>query len=83
MPRVTNLPLRLEADPSRVVIRPFRLAPEPRSNNPVALSRVRRIVEAVAAMDLRTCQAELALVNSDFEPRHWQTRHVFLEDRKS
>ncbi len=38
-----------------------------------------RIVEAVRQMDMRTCQAELALVNSDFEPRHWQTRQVFLE----
>ncbi len=38
-----------------------------------------RIVDAVRQMDMRTCQAELALVNSDFEPRHWQTRQVFLE----
>lgn len=40
---------------------------------------MRRIVDAVQQMDMRTCQAELALVSSDFEPRHWQTRQVFLE----
>ncbi len=31
------------------------------------------------AMDMRTCEAELALVNQDFGDRHWQTRTVHLE----
>lgn len=31
------------------------------------------------AMDMRTCDAELALVNQDFGDRHWQTRAVHLE----
>lgn len=30
-------------------------------------------------MDMRTCEAELALVNQDFADRHWQTRTVHLE----
>ena len=30
-------------------------------------------------MDMPACRAELALVNRDFEQRHWQTRRVFLE----
>ena len=30
-------------------------------------------------MDMRTCEAELALVNQDFGDRHWQTRGVHLE----
>lgn len=30
-------------------------------------------------MDMRTCEAELALVNQDFGDRHWQTRAVHLE----
>ena len=30
-------------------------------------------------MDMRTCEAELALVNQDFADRHWQTRAVHLE----
>ena len=30
-------------------------------------------------MDMRTCEAELALVNHNFGDRHWQTRTVHLE----
>jgi predicted GH43/DUF377 family glycosyl hydrolase len=70
------LPDRLQAEPGRVVIRPFQIAP------PSTLkgnSRVRRIVDAVLAMDMRTCQSELALVNKDFGARHWQTQQVYLE----
>jgi len=73
------LPVRLQAEPGRVVIRPFQMAPEPRSLHPSETSRVRRIVDAVLDMDMRTCQSELALVNRDFAQRHWQTRQVFLE----
>ena len=73
------LPIRLTAEPGRVVIRPFQIAPEPRSLHPSETSRVQRIVSAVLAMDMRTCHAELALVTKDFEQRHWQTRKVFLE----
>ena len=73
------LPIRLQAEPGRVVIRPFQIAPEPRSLHPTETSRAQRIVAAVLTMDMRTCQSELALVNRDFEQRHWQTRKVFLE----
>jgi predicted GH43/DUF377 family glycosyl hydrolase len=73
------LPLRLEAEADRVVIRPFHIAPEPRSLHPTETSRARRIVKAVLDMDMRTCQSELALVNRDFGQRHWQTRQVFLD----
>ncbi len=72
------LPVRLQAEPGRVVIRPFQMAPEPRSLHPSQMSRVRRIVDAVLDMDMRTCQSELALVNRDFAQRHWQTRQVFM-----
>ena len=71
--------MRLQAEPGRVVIRPFEMAPEPRSLHPAQMGRVQRIVSAVLAMDMRTCHAELALVNKDFEQRHWQTRKVFLD----
>jgi predicted GH43/DUF377 family glycosyl hydrolase len=71
------LPVRLQAEPGRVVIRPFQIAPKPAS--PTEASRTRRIVDAVMAMDMRTCQSELALVNKDFGGRHWQTRQVYLE----
>ena len=72
------LPDRLQAEPGRVVIRPFSIAPESKvvTTRP---SRVRRIVDAVLEMDMRTTQSELALVNKDFGGRHWQTRQVYME----
>jgi predicted GH43/DUF377 family glycosyl hydrolase len=73
------LPFRLQAEPGRVVVRPFQIAPEPRSLHVTDLSRANRIVSQVLAMDMRTCLAELALVTKDFEQRHWQTRRVFLD----
>ncbi len=73
------LPIRLQAEPGRVVVRPFQIAPEPRSLHATDLTRAHRIVSAVLAMDMRSCQAELALVTKDFEQRHWQTRRVFLD----
>ena len=72
MPRLHHTPIRLAPDASRVVIRPFHLGP-------TGSARAARIVEAVTQMDSRTCQSELALVNRDFETRHWQTRAVYLE----
>ena len=68
-------PLRLQADPARVVIRPFHLAWQAQDADP---SRARRLVEAVLALDTRTARSELGLVFRDFETRHWQTRDVFL-----
>ena len=73
------LPTRLQAEPGRVVIRPFHIAPAAKPGEPPSNARARRIVDAVLAMDMRTCQAELALVTRDFGQRHWQTRRVFLE----
>jgi predicted GH43/DUF377 family glycosyl hydrolase len=79
MPAPCLLPQRLTANARRVVVRPFQMAPEPRGLNPVQLARARRIVDAVRAMNNRTCQAELALVLADFEARHREIRRVFLD----
>jgi predicted GH43/DUF377 family glycosyl hydrolase len=68
-------PLRLQADPARVVIRPFQLSWQAQDVDP---TRARRLVDAVLALDTRTARAELGLVFRDFEARHWQTREVFL-----
>lgn len=73
------LPIRLTPEPGRVVIRPFHIAPEPRSLHPTETSRARRIANAVLDMDMRTCQSELALVYRDFGQRHWQTRQIFMD----
>ena len=73
------LPTRLQAEPGRVVIRPFQIIPPAQPGQPPNHGRARRIVDAVLAMDMRTCKSELELVLSDFGQRHWQTRQVFLE----
>ena len=67
-------PLRLRADPSRVVVRPFRLPAKAAGQEE---SRADRIVAHVLAMSPAAVDAELELVFRDFEARHWQTRKVF------
>jgi predicted GH43/DUF377 family glycosyl hydrolase len=69
---VRHLEERLTADPARVVIRPFHLAPGASS------PRTRRIVNDVLALSSDACETELRLVNHDFANRHWQTREVYL-----
>lgn len=74
---VIHCPLRLSADPARVVVRPFHIAAE----TPAAdgrPGRVRRIADAVLAMNEGDAAAELHVVLRDFEARHWQTRNVFM-----
>jgi predicted GH43/DUF377 family glycosyl hydrolase len=73
---VIHCPLRLQADASRVVVRPFHI-PIEGGSTPGRPGRVRRIVDAVLALDEAAAEAELDLVLRDFEARHWQTRGVF------
>lgn len=76
MPELFHHPLRLHADPSRVVVRPFHVAWA--STNSGAPSRTERIVSEVLALSPAEARAELELVLKDFEARHWQTRRVFM-----
>lgn len=69
-----NHPLRLRADPSRVVVRPFHIA----WANGGAPSRTERIVTEVLGMSPEQARASLEAVLKDFEARHWQTRRVFM-----
>lgn len=69
--------LRLHADPTRVVVRPFHLAWQASGPD---LERVQRLAREIVALDARTVRAELAVVLSDFADRHWQIEQVF-EDR--
>ena len=68
-------PLRLKADPSRVVVRPFHLAWQGQADP----SRAQRLVDAVLKLDDRELGRQLKAVMHDFEQRHWQTRKVFLK----
>lgn len=70
-----NHSLRLRADPSRVVVRPFHIA---WASNGSAPSRTERLVSEVLAMSPGDARAQLELVLKDFEARHWQTRRVFM-----
>lgn len=67
--------LRLHADPSRVVVRPFHIAWQSTGNTP---SRSQRMVNAVLAMTREETRHQLEVVLKDFEARHWQTRRVFM-----
>ena len=68
-------PLRLKADPARVVLRPFHLAWQGTTTAP---GRAERLVEAVQALDETEMKRQLRLVMRDFESRHWQARAMFL-----
>lgn len=72
---VHNHYLRLYADPSRVVVRPFHLAWQAQGANP---SRSQRLVDEVLKLDERVVHEMLEVVLKDFEQRHWQTRRVFM-----
>ncbi|WP_294391811.1 glycoside hydrolase family 130 protein [uncultured Sphingomonas sp.] len=74
---VIHCPLRLQADPARVVVRPFHI-PIDAHPEPGRPGRVRRIAESVLVMDEEMAEIELELVLRDFEARHWQTRSVFM-----
>ncbi|MDX2235897.1 MAG: glycoside hydrolase family 130 protein [Hyphomonadaceae bacterium] len=79
MPILRTYPARLTADATRVVLRPFHLAAEPRDKNPPSHERARRIIAAILDLPESTCVGMLEAVNADFEQRHWQTRAVYLE----
>ena len=70
-----NHPLRLHADPSRVVVRPFHIAWQSQGGLP---SRTERLVNEVMEMSPGEARRQLDRVLRDFEARHWQTRRVFM-----
>src|SRR6202453_2846302 len=63
-------PLYLRPDPSRVVVRPFRLASEPRDFTPTHWKRVDHIVGRVLEMDAHTTASLLDDVLQNFEGRN-------------
>ncbi|MEJ7926129.1 glycoside hydrolase family 130 protein [Sphingobium sp. AN641] len=75
MAKIEALPLRLKADPARVVVRPFHLGWSSNGHGP---SRAQRIASAVLEMSERDVVDQLAYVIIDFEARHWQTRRIFM-----
>lgn len=62
--------LHLAPDPSRVVVRPFRPAVEPRDFNQVDKTRANHIVDRVLALDDAEVDALLAATLANFDGRH-------------
>ena len=68
--------LRLHADPSRVVLRPFYLGWQSAS---APSERALKLVADVAALSEAEVEAEHDRVIKDFAQRHWQTELLFSE----
>jgi predicted GH43/DUF377 family glycosyl hydrolase len=68
--------LRLHADPSRVVLRPFHLGWQAK-NAPGG--RAMKLVDDIRALDEDRVADEYARVLRDFKERHWQTETIFAE----
>lgn len=67
-------PLRLHADPARVVVRPFHLAFHSEGDR---RGRVAALVEDILSLDSQEVRLELEIVLADFGSRHWQIEDVF------
>ncbi len=68
--------IRLNADPSRVVLRPFHLGWQAQ-NAPGG--RAQKLVDDIVALSATQTRTEYAKVLRDFKARHWQTEKMFLE----
>ena len=75
MPNIFHHPMRLQADATRVVVRPFHIGWQ---RNGGKRSRTERLVQEVLEMAPSVAHRQLTLVLRDFEARHWQTRRVFM-----
>jgi predicted GH43/DUF377 family glycosyl hydrolase len=62
--------LHLRPDPTRVVVRPFRPATEPRDLNPADKTRANHILDRVLALSPDQVSAQLADVLENFQGRH-------------
>src|ERR1700710_2678199 len=69
--------LYLRPDASRVIVRPFKTATEPRDLNPTDKTRANHIVDRILAMDAATAEAQLADVLENFLGRHRNLLETF------
>jgi predicted GH43/DUF377 family glycosyl hydrolase len=78
--------LYLRPDPARVVVRPFKLAAEPRGLNATDKVRANHIVGRVLRLDAEAAAQQLSDVLDNFEGRHrnlidvFETRAAEMED---
>lgn len=76
-PFFNRQPLHLRPDPSRVVVRPFLPAVEPRNLNDLDKSRANRIVDRVLALEESEVSALLAATSENFDDRHRNLLTIF------
>ena len=69
--------LHLRPDPTRVVVRPFKPATEPRDLNPTDKTRANHIVDRVLALDPEATASQLAEVLENFHGRHRNLLETF------
>jgi predicted GH43/DUF377 family glycosyl hydrolase len=74
VPIFCRLDQRLNADPSRVVVRPFHLSWQASG---LASGRASKLVQDIMDMSASAVDQALEAVFHDFEQRHWQIRRVF------
>jgi predicted GH43/DUF377 family glycosyl hydrolase len=74
---VNRKALYLRPDPSRVIVRPFKPATEPRDLNPTDKTRANQIVDRVLALNVETATALLADVLESFTGRHRNLQKMF------
>lgn len=79
-PLITELPLLLRPEPSRVVIRPFIPADDPTIADPARRSRIARVMGRVLALDEEECRTELGPILASLWDRHRNVEQV-LERR--
>lgn len=65
-----RLPILLEPDPTRVILRPFLSAPDPRDLHPADLRRATRLIDRILALDARAVEEELQAILRAFGARH-------------
>ncbi|UWU90981.1 glycoside hydrolase family 130 protein [Bradyrhizobium sp. CB1015] len=69
--------LHLHPDPTRVIVRPFKPATEPRDLNPTDKMRANHIVNRVLALEPEVVATQLADVLDNFEGRHRNLLETF------
>ena len=69
--------LYLRPDPTRVIVRPFKPATEPRDLNPTDKTRANHIVDRVLALGAEAAANQLAEVLENFQGRHRNLLETF------
>lgn len=74
-----RLPLQIRPDPTRVLVRPFVPAAEPRALNPTDAPRALKILTRILSLGDDEVHRLLDEVMCEFESRHSDIRRIFLE----